>query len=352
MESCKIDTCVSLDNKNIVLICPRLISLGIDVSRDTLAICELYSDGKQKFKEINNTETSLKRIVNRLAECNYSGKIIMESTGRHHMLAAIIFSEGCLDVRVINPLIAKKYATASIRKVKTDKRDSAVLAEIGIKETNLPDSFKLSRKDLALRKKMRLIYSVSRQLQNLNSCLNEHQKTLAGISQNLSPMEKEIFKTVKLLQKQKTQLEKELENDILAEESNAMKTEKYNGIPGVSPYVAALAALIFSDEHSQDAKQWIAFVGLDISVRQSGTWNGKGHLTKRGNNYLRMRFYTAAWGAIMHSEKFREYYDSLRSKNRKHKEALIIIARKIINIMFSLNKHNLMYDDAKSIFTA
>jgi transposase len=343
---------VSLGFKNIAIECPRLISLGIDVSRDTLAICELYSDGKQKFREINNTETSLKRIANRLVENNYSGKIIMESTGRHHMLSAMIFSEKHLDARVINPLIAKKYSTASIRKVKTDKRDSSVLAEIGIKEADLPNSFKLSRKDMALRKKMRLIYSVSKQLQNLNSCLNEHRKTLIGISQALSPMEKEIFKTVKQLQKQKTQLEQELEGDIVAEESNAVKTERYNSIPGVSPYVAALATLIFSDEYSQDAKQWIAFVGLDISVRQSGTWNGKGHLTKRGNNYLRMRFYTAAWGAIMHNEKFREYYDHLKSKNRKHKEALIIIARKIINIMFSLNKHNLMYDDAKSIYTA
>lgn len=352
MESCKIDTFVSLNTKNIAVECPRMISLGLDVSRDSLSLCELYSDGSQKFREINNAETSIKRVAGRLTKNNFQGKIIMESTGRHHMLAAIIFSENNLDARVINPLIAKKYATASIRKVKTDKRDSAVLAEIGIKESQLPDSFKLSRKELALRKKMRLIYSISRQLQNLNTCLNEHKKTLNNISQSLSPMEKEIYKTVEQLRKQKKQLEQELENDILADEHNAVKSEKYNSIPGISPYVAALATLIFSDEHSQSAKQWIAFVGLDISVRQSGTWNGKGHLTKRGNNYLRMRFYSAAWGAIRHDEQFKQYYDHLKRKNRKHKEALIIIARKLINIMFSLNKNNSMYNGAKTILAA
>jgi transposase len=234
--------------------------------------------------------------------------------------------------------------------VKTDKRDSAILAEIGTREGDLPNSFNLDRKGLALRKRMRLIYTVSKQLQNLNSCLNEHKKTLAGIGEKMSPMESGICEAVKQLTKQKDRLEQELENDIRIDEKNAQKAEKYESIPGVSPYVAALATLIFSDEHSQSAKQWIAFVGLDVSIRQSGTWNGKGHLTKRGNNYLRMRFYTAAWGAIMHSERFREYYDHLRKKNRKHKEALVIIARKIINIMFSLVKHNSMYNENIPVF--
>lgn len=351
MESCKLDTRVSLNNhvfnSNLP---PTLLSLGIDVAKDTLAICELYSNGKRKFSEIKNSETSLKRLASKLKKKGFSGKIIMESTGRHHMLSAIILSESCLDARVINPLIAKKYATASIRKVKTDKRDSEILAEIGIKEEDLPPTFKLTRNDLKLRKTMRLIYSLSKQIQNLNTCTREHKKTLDGIKQELSPVEEQIFETIKLLKKQKEQLEKELEESICADPEQERKLEKYNSIPGVSAYLASLAALNFSDEHSRNVKQWIAFTGLDVSVKQSGKWSGKGRLTKRGNNYLRMRFYSAAWGAVMHDEKFKEYYDYLRENNRKHREALIIIARKIINIMYSLNKNNSSYDASKPLF--
>jgi transposase len=352
MENCKIDTYVSLNKLKFAdAVLPQMISLGIDVAKDSLTVCELFSDGKKKFREIMNAETSLKRLATRLIKNNFKGKIIMESTGRHHMIGAIVLSENNLDVRLINPLISKKYATASIRKIKTDKRDSEILAEIGIKEDALPPTFKLTRKDLRLRKKMRLIYSVSKQLQNLNTSMREHKKTLDGIKQKLSPMEKQIMDTIKLLKKQKEQLEQELENDVYESEHQTKKAKRYDSIPGISSYVAGLAALIFSDKHSQSAKQWVAFVGMDVSVRQSGKWTGQGHLTKRGNNYLRMRFFSAAWGAVMHDDRFRKYYDHLRIvKNRKHKEALIIIARKIINIMFSLNKHGSMYNDSKPLF--
>lgn len=329
----------------------NLLSVGIDVAMDTLMVCEHYYDDRNKIKEIKNNETSIKNFANKLKKIDYSGKIILESTGRHHMLSAIILSENKLDTRVINPLLTKKYSSASIRKVKTDKRDSEILAEIGIKESKLPNSFKLGKNEITLRKKMRLIASLSRQLQNLTTCANEHRKTLKGLKCELSPMESQVFETIAILKKQKDQLEKELENDICKFECNNKQAEKYDSIPGVSSYFAALAALIFSNEYSQSAKQWIAFTGMDVSVRQSAKWRGKGHLTKRGNNYFRQRLYSASWGAVMHNEKFKEYYEYLKNdKNRKHREALVIIARKIIGIMFSLNKNNTMYDSDKPLF--
>lgn len=327
------------------------VSVGIDVAMETLMVCEQYDGGKKKVKEIKNSEASAKRLADKLIKQGYSGKIIMESTGRHHILSALILSENKLDVRVINPLLAKKYSQASIRKIKTDKRDSEILAEIGIKEENLPASFKMDKKAVILRKQMRLIYSLSKQLQNLKTLSNEHKKTLGGLKCELSPIEKQIFETIAVLKKQKEQLEKKLEDSILENEISRTRAERYDSIPGVSSYVAALASLIFSDEHSRSAKQWIAFVGMDVSVSQSAKWIGKGRLTKRGNDYLRMRFYSAAWGAVRHNEKFKDYYEHLKSKNRKHKEALIIIARKIIGIMFSLNKQNIMYNESMPLFT-
>lgn len=351
MANCKIDTRVVA--KTITLkFEPRLISVGMDVAMETLMICKHYDDGKNKIQEIQNTETGIKRLANQLNKINYGGRIIMESTGRHHMLSAIVLSENNLDVRVINPLLTKKYSTASIRKVKTDKRDSEILAEIGIKESKLPNSFKMDRKALVLKKKMKLIYSMSKHLQNLSACSREHKKTLESLKCKTSPIEQEVFNTIALLKKQKEQLEAELENDIRQDEENQIKIERYDSIPGVSPYVAALASLIFSDEYSQSAKQWIAFIGMDVSVAQSAKWTGKGRLTKRGDNYLRMRFYTAAWGAVRHNEKFKEYYDYLKKKNRKHREALIIISRKIIGIMFRINKNNEMYDALKPLFAS
>lgn len=349
MSNCKTDTQAIIETITLKIE-PQLISVGIDVAMETLMVCKHYDDGKNKIQEILNTEDSLKRFAGQLSKLDYKGKIIMESTGRHHMLSAVVLSERNLDVRVINPLLAKKYSSASIRKVKTDKRDSEILAEIGIKESRLPNSFRMDRKALILRKKMKLIYSISKHLQNLNACSREHKKTLENLKRKPSLVEQEIFNTIALLKKQKEQLEIELENDIRQNYDNQIKIERYDSIPGVSPYVAALASLIFSDEYSQSAKQWIAFIGMDISVAQSAKWTGRGRLTKRGNDYLRMRFFTSAWGAVRHNDHFKEYYNCLREKNRKHREALIIIARKIIGIMFKMNKNNEMYDASKLSF--
>jgi hypothetical protein len=102
MDCCKIG--ISLATK---LEFPRLVSLGVDVSRDSLAICELYADGSQKFKEISNNTTSINRLVSRLRKIGYTGKVVMESTGRHHMFLAIALSIRSLPRSTPLPLFAK-----------------------------------------------------------------------------------------------------------------------------------------------------------------------------------------------------------------------------------------------------
>jgi hypothetical protein len=52
-------------NQNIIF-SSELVSVGIDVARDTLMICELYDNHKTKIKEIKNTTVSIKRLANKL----------------------------------------------------------------------------------------------------------------------------------------------------------------------------------------------------------------------------------------------------------------------------------------------
>ena len=51
----------------------------------------------------------------------------------------------------------------------------------------------------------------------------------------------------------------------------------------------------------------------------------------------------------MSDEKFKEYYDKMRADGRPHVEALLIIARKIVRIMFKLLETKKKYDP--SLFT-
>lgn len=328
-----------------------LVAVGIDVSKDNLMFCKKYDDGNKIVFEIKNKSAEIKKIAKELKSEKYSGKIIVESTGRHHLPSAMEMSRDNLDIRVINPLIADKYIKSSVRKVKTDRRDAETLAEIAVKEEKLPNRFDGDKNALKIKKKVSLIATLDKQLQKLTAAMNEFKKTGEELGLKLSITEKRIFRAIELLKEQKRKLEKEVETMAIKSEYKQEIAGRYRSIPGVSGYLASLTTLFFKEEeYSQSAKQWIAFAGLDISVRESGNWRGKGKMTKRGNGYLRKRLFQAAWGAMMHDDKFKAYYDHLRAKGKSYVESLIIISRKIVTIMFALNKNKCYYDNSKKLF--
>jgi len=327
----------------------NLIAVGIDVSKDTLAICERFENGDE-LREIKNNKREIKNFSEKLNGYNFKGRIVMESTGRHHLQTALTLSKNNLDAIVINPLITKKYSSSSIRKVKTDKKDSQVLAEIAIKEDKLPESFNISKKELIIKKKMSLIALIDNELQKINSSVKEFVFTYKELGLEFSKTDKKIMKTIDTLKKQKKELEKETEKLISENNRKAEEVKKYSSIPGVSVYAASVSSFFFSKNYHESAKQWIAFSGIDVSVRQSGHWQGQGKLTKRGNSYLRKKLFQAAWGAKMHDDNFKKYYDYLRASGKSYIESLIIIARKLVVIMFNLSKKNEYYDASKISF--
>lgn len=327
----------------------ELIAVGIDVSKETLAICERY-ENRDELREIKNNKTEIRKFSEKLSADNFKGRIVMESTGRYHLQTAFTLSENNLNAIVINPLIAKKYSSSSIRKVKTDKRDSQILAEIAVKEDKLPKRFNTSKIELIVKKKLSLIALLDDETQKLNAAVNEFACAFKELNLELSKEDKKMMKAISALKKRKEDLEKETEKLIGEIDCKADEIKKYSSIPGVSRYAASVSSCFFSKDYDLSSKQWIAFAGIDVSVRQSGQWKGRGKLTKRGNGYLRKKLFQAAWGAKMHNEDFKKYYDHLRNKGKSYVEALMIIARKLVVIMFNLVKNNECYDPSKISF--
>lgn len=319
------------------------IAVGIDVAKATLSVCVKYQDGSERALSISNTEADITKVV-RLLD-NFNGKIVMESTGHYQWLAALLLSEAGHDVRVINPLLAKKYTQSNIRKIKTDKADAKVLATIALVEEHLPQSFAMNRDKLMLRKKLGLIASLHDQAQMTTATLHGYEEARKILKQPASSTEKMVERTIVRLKKQVKLLEQEFIRD-----TEPTLTPLVT-IPGVSPFMAAIANHWFSHAEGRTKKSWISFAGLDVSSRESGTWFGQCHLTKRGNSFLRQRLFCSAWGAIMHDPDFRKYYDYLRKeRGRSYVEALIIIARKIVCIMFEMTKTNSVFDPNRQLF--
>ncbi|HHD92626.1 MAG TPA: IS110 family transposase, partial [Candidatus Portnoybacteria bacterium] len=219
------------------------------------------------------------------------------------------------------------------------------------KEENLPQKFDGDQNTIIIKKKVSLIANLDKELQRLTASANEFKRTFKELGVELSKNEKQIFKTIESLKEQKKKLEEEVKTLMTESENKQEIVNRYQSIPGISEYTASLTTLFFKEkEYSRNAKQWIAFAGLDVSVRESGHWRGKGKITKRGNGYLRRRLFQAAWGAVMHSNQFKTYYQYLRDKGKSYVESLIIISRKIITIMFTLNKNKCFYDCSRKLF--
>jgi len=316
------------------------MALGIDVSKARLALCWLLGEVEQHH-EIDNQHAALERLAQALVCAGYRGKIVIESTGYYHWLAVVILSGHGLDVRLVNPLLAHKHHQAAIRKTKTDPVDAFQLATMCLTERRLPPSWDRDAQWVQHRHQVGLLRTVERTLQQLTAALNDHGNALAMMGAPNDPMVESLRQQTLALVRAKKHAEAQLAASLAA--LDEARQARYGSIPGVSRYLAGLMNLLLNPDVRQ-AKSWIAYVGLDISVRRSGTWVGRSKVTKRGFAYLRKRLYQAAWGAKQNDPHFRAYYDELRAQGRGYVETLLIIARKLLRIAFVLQQRGQMYD--------
>lgn len=323
---------------------PTPVAVGIDVAKLSLSVCVRFHDGTERALAIRNIETDInQKLLPLIAHC--TGKVVMESTGHYHWLTALMLTEAGHDVRVVNPLLAKQYTSGNIRKVKTDPADAKGLARMAQVADNLPAQFKLDPEALYLRKRLAMLSSMSHSLQALKASLASVQEAQDILQQAGSKAVHSLQSSIKTLTLSLKELERECMRDAQRNPDVQKETELLTSIPGVSEFCATLALHWFSAGEGVTAKSWIAYAGLDISSRESGTWKGTCRLTKRGNPFLRRRLYSAAWGAVMNNPDFKEYYAALRAKDgRAHVEALTIIARKIVRTMFQVIKTKQTYD--------
>lgn len=316
--------------------------IGIDVSKATLDVSGL--GGPQVWRmPMQNTRATIETLAQSLSAGGYRGKIVCESTGHYHLLLGLIFAEYGLDLRIINPLQSSKHQKSRVRKTKTDQLDGYVLATMCETERELPKAANLQPQQVLIRLKQGQLHALEKQLQRLQRSVSSYSETYAQLGLPVGESHLALQQAVSDLKGVKRRLQKELESLLVEEGEDAQEIARLGELPGFSPLVAALVSHTF-DREARSHRSWAAYAGLDVSVRESGMWRGRGKLTKRGNSYLRKRLYCAAWGAVMNYDEVRACYDTLKSTGRNHVEALCIIARKLLRIAYAVLVKGKTYD--------
>jgi transposase len=104
-----------------------------------------------------------------------------------------------------------------------------------------------------------------------------------------------------------------------------------------SPLVAAIHAESDPVGDFTRPEQYVAYAGLDPSLHDSGdTIQRRGKISKRGSPLLRHTLYLAAFVVYRRHDYFRRIYRKHRNRGKKHRNALVVVARRLARVIWRL----------------
>ena len=119
-------------------------------------------------------------------------------------------------------------------------------------------------------------------------------------------------------------------------------------IPGIGALSAAVIYAEYGDLSKFDSpSQMLSFAGLEPGYYQSGTSEHGGHMVKRGSSHLRFTLINLCIPLIQYNMVFAEYYAKKRSEGKSHRVTCSHVIKKLIRIIFILEKNDVDFDISK-----
>ena len=97
----------------------------------------------------------------------------------------------------------------------------------------------------------------------------------------------------------------------------------------------------------RSGQAFIGFLGLYPTLHQSGNSTKYGKLAKRGAKLAKLAIYQAAIACVRHNDELKKVYLDKKSSGRAPKECVIVVARKLAMIIYSIYKNNTPYNPAR-----
>lgn len=136
-----------------------------------------------------------------------------------------------------------------------------------------------------------------------------------------------------------------LDGQILAIASADRKATLLDTLPGVAPYTALFLACVLDDvERFPDSKHACAYLGLVPWLDESAETTRLGHITKRGDKWLRRNMVECARAAVKKDTHLNEFYSEVKHR-RGEKRALIAVARKLVSYAYWMLKRDITYQE-------
>ena len=115
----------------------------------------------------------------------------------------------------------------------------------------------------------------------------------------------------------------------------AKQIQRCRAIPGIGPLTAMAMVAAYHRGPFRSIDAFIAFMGMDVWVRESGQWRGQCKLTKKGDPELRRLLFNAAMQGRRNS-LWEPYYLRLRARGMSTTAAFVALGRKLARVCFAL----------------
>lgn len=336
--------------------------VGLDVSRTVAEIAYLEDGRIRAGGRVELQHAPLHAFARRL---HPTDEVVLEATGNTQAIVAALKAH-VAKVVVANPLQVRLIAEA---KVKTDKIDAAVLAQLYasgfLPEVWIPDAdTQALRRQVARR--AQIVRQRTRLKNEIHSVLAAHlvpkspaadlfgRKGRAWLAQQPLPLDERLgveqrLRELDRLGEDLTAVERQLGDSVLED----ARVHQLLTITGVNATVAiGLLAAIGDVTRFRSPQKLVSYFGLNPCVYQSGLQPARhGHISKRGRSHARAMLVEAAWAAAKSPGPLRAFFLRIRER-RGLQIAAVATARKLAVIVWHVLTGNEDYAWNRPALTA
>ena len=381
-----------------------LYYIGIDISKYKHDFCIISNTGQVIVENYSfeNNKKGFQELLEMLKPYNKSEvHIAFEATGHYSLNLELFLIDQGFSFMKMNPLVIHQFLKArSLRRTKTDKADALSIVQYLMSVPYKPNSNLLYNiyslkslcrtRELLIKERSKFAVLLTNELDNsfpelkpffnnnISSTLLyilERYKNTSHIAlmkdydsiRKVSHGKFSYVKFAKLKELAKNSIGYHNENSDLLISTYIQIYNNFNDkinpidkqistiikelnprmltIPGIGELSAASILAEYGDikNFSSPAKM-LAFAGLEPSIIESGTLSSNGKMVKHGSGHLRYSIMNAAMIILRYSPTFYDYYLKKRSEGKCHRVALSHVCKKLIRIIYSLEKYNNDFD--------
>lgn len=308
--------------------------VGVDVAMAELVTAQRGAD---RTHTLPNERTAIQHWLKTLPE---GSAIALEATNTYHLdLVELAHGMGH-RLFVVDAARVNKYRDSLGKRAKTDACDAHLLARYLEKEGD----------ELRQWSPPPVLHTRLKHLLHRRASLVASQTSLRQSWREEVALRKEFEKLMRRFSHLVKSIEKQLK-DVLVEFGELDQVKRCQKIEGVGFLTATALFAAFLRGEFKSADAYIAYLGLDLRVSDSGNKSGRRRLSKKGDPEVRRLGFNAAMAACR-STTWNPYYEKKVREGKARTEALTILMRKIAGVAYSLLKKKQDYDPARRLGVA